>query len=141
MTSGIKKTREYLIGKTLKDLKIAKDKMALLFILDGGEEMIARTDGDCCSVSWIESVELVSFPCAITSIEDVPMSSIDEDECTLIQIYCTKINTTKGCLIIEYRNESNGYYGGSICFGDEYFYGGVGEQNISSLEWVDIKCD
>ena len=38
-----------LIGKTIKEIKIAEDKKAILFIIADGEDVKVRVDGDCCS--------------------------------------------------------------------------------------------
>ncbi len=53
--------------------------------------------------------------------------------------YGCKITTDKGHIIIDYRNESNGYYGGDIVWPDDRsFYGGVFGQNVSDEKWKDI---
>lgn len=131
-----------LIGKTIIGMKIADDQQALLFVLDNDETLIARTDGDCCSHSWIEHVELpTEFPAKVLSCDDLDMNKEDvsneEHEC--LTFYGYKIVTDKGDIVIDYRNSSNGYYGGSISFdGDDYYYGGVHGQNVSSMNWKDI---
>lgn len=136
-----------LIGKKITDVKIATDKQALLFVSDSGEELIARTDGDCCSYSWIETVEMpaLGLPFTVIAIDDLDLPGSDdnhpEHEC--LTVYGAKIATDKGEMIIDYRNESNGYYGGSIEWPNDdeysYFYGGVHGQNASSLEWTEIE--
>ena len=56
--------------------------------------------------------------------------------------YGVKITTDKGHIVIDYRNASNGYYGGNLSWPDDsYFYGGVHGQNESNEEWVDIEGD
>lgn len=130
-----------LLGKTIKEIKIADDAQALLFILTDGE-IIARTDGDCCSHSWIEHIELpTELPATVLACSDLEMPSedgyIDPDQYEYISYYGYKIVTDKGDVIIDYRNSSNGYYGGSISFGEE-IYGGVFDQNISSENWREI---
>lgn len=136
-----------LIGKKIVDVKIADDKMALLFVSDSGEQLIARTDGDCCSHSWIESVEMpaLGLPFTVVSVDDLDLPGSDDDhpdyEC--LAVYGAKIITDKGEMIIDYRNSSNGYYGGNIVWPNDdeysYFYGGVYGQNDSSLQWVEIE--
>jgi len=132
-----------VIGKTIAKMMIAADKKALLFVTTDGEELVARADGDCCSQSWVESVELpaLGFPFTVSAIEDLDLGKIDEwhdGEC--ISFYGCKVVTDKGDMVIDYRNESNGYYGGNLSWpDDDYFYGGVYEQNVSTGEWVDIK--
>src|SRR5689334_16432677 len=46
-----------LIGKTLTNVELAADKKAVRFTVDG-EQVIAKCDGDCCSETWIECVEM-----------------------------------------------------------------------------------
>ena len=136
-----------LIGKNIVDVKIATDKQALLFISDDNEELIARTDGDCCSYSWIESIEMpaLGFPFTVIEIEslDLPGSDDNHPDHDCLTVYGAKITTNKGEMIIDYRNASNGYYGGDIIWPNDdeysYFYGGVHGQNVSSLEWTGIE--
>lgn len=136
-----------LIDKTIVDVKIASDKQAMLFVTDSGDEFIVRTDGDCCSYSWIESVEMpaLGLPFKIIDVQDLDMPDLGEmPDREVVTYYGAKIITDKGEMIIDYRNDSNGYYGGSICWpvtDDEYsyFYGGVHGQNDSSLEWQEIE--
>ena len=42
-------------------------------------------------------------------------------------------------MVIDYRNNSNGYYGGEIVWPGEDFYGGVYGQNESNMDWRDIE--
>jgi hypothetical protein len=132
---------EFLKGKTINAIKIADDKKALLFICGDGEHM-AKADGDCCSDTWIESVELpaMGFPAVVMECGDIPMPDHGQpDEYELIQYYGYKISTDKGDIVIDYRNSSNGYYGGNLSWPDDnYFYGGVHGQNISSQDWREI---
>lgn len=133
-----------LIGKTIVDMKIASDKEAILFVTADGENLVARVDADCCSHTWVESIEMpaLGLPFTISAVEDLDMGKqpLSDDNFECLQFYGAKIATDKGDIVIDYRNESNGYYGGSICWpGDRYFYGGVYEQNVSKQDWVDIK--
>jgi len=135
--------KHILEGRKILDIKIADDKEAIKFITDQGD-VIAKTDADCCSHTWVESIELPAggFPAQVISAEDLdlnkPNASNDEYEC--LAFYGFKISTDKGDIIIDYRNSSNGYYGGSLNWPDDgYFYGGVHGQNISTEKWVDIK--
>jgi hypothetical protein len=130
-----------LLGKTVVAIYLAEDKMAIKFNLDNGESVIAKTDGDCCSHSWIEHLEspelILGSP--VLAVEDVPMPDLprgEEDDYELLQSYGCKIKTAKGEMLLEYRNGSNGYYGGSLSWPEDgCFYGGVYGQNISKEEW------
>jgi hypothetical protein len=132
-----------LVGKTINAVKIAKDREAMLFSMADGD-CVVRTDGDCCSHTWIEDVELpaLGFPAKVLAVEDLDMPKGEktktenyEEE---MQYYGCKIVTDRGEIVIAYRNSSNGYYGGSLSWPDEYHYGGVFGQNDSKLDWQDI---
>lgn len=133
-----------LIGKTITDIKIADDKEAILFVTTDGE-VIARADAECCSHTWIEHIELpaLGFPCIVTEVEDLNLPGMSEewdDDENYIQFYGCQIKTDKGEIVIDYRNSSNGYYGGNLSWPDDsYFYGGVYGQNVSECNWKDIK--
>lgn len=132
-----------LINKNIVDVKIADDKEAMLFVTDSGENLVVRVDADCCSHTWIESVEMpaLGLPFTILSCEDLDMGKEAEDDGgDYIQFYGAKIITTKGELIIDYRNSSNGYYGGNVVWpGDGRFYGGVYGQQVANEVWIGIE--
>lgn len=135
-----------LIGKTITGMKIAEDRQALLFQTTDGDVTVL-VDADCCSYTWVESVELpaLGFPAVVTIVEDLELpqtlkeSSFRPDsEC--LAFYGCKISTDRGEIVIDYRNDSNGYYGGSLVWpSDGYFYGGVYGQNVSEQQWIDIE--
>lgn len=133
-----------LVGKTIKEIKIAADKKALLFVTDDGE-IIAKTDGDCCSSTWVEHIELpaMGFPAKVASAEDIDMPNIGSPgEYESIAYYGFKITTDKGIIVIDYRNKSNGYYGGNLSWpDDDHYYGGVNGQNVSEEIWTDVDRD
>ena len=128
-----------LIGKVITNVWLAKDKRAIKFDIENEDSIIARADGDCCSVSWIEEIDLPSMLIGkVISVEDINMPDLGQpNEYDLIQYYGCKITTDKGSCIIDYRNESNGYYGGNLSWPNDRssFYGGVYGQNISQEDW------
>lgn len=136
-----------LIGKTLTGMKIAEDRQALLFQTTDGD-MVVNVDADCCSYTWVESIELpaLGFPALVTAVEDLNMpenpepSSFHKDP-DVLAFYGCKISTDRGEIVIDYRNDSNGYYGGSLSWPGEHFYGGVYRQNVSAQEWRDVGAD
>ena len=132
-----------LVGKKIVDVKIAEDKLAMLFVCDNGEELVVRVDADCCSYTWIESVELpaLGFPFTVIACDDLDMNKepLENEEYECLQFYGAKITTDKGDMVIDYRNDSNGYYGGDIVWPGEGFYGGVYGQNESNMDWRDIE--
>ena len=133
--------KHILIGKVINAVKVAKDKGAIKFETDAGD-IVALADGDCCSHSWIEGVELPvnGFPASVSAVSDIDMPDLGDGDAECIQYYGCKISTDKGDIVIDYRNESNGYYGGSLSWpDDEYFYGGVFGQNVSKQQWDDTE--
>lgn len=129
-----------LVGKTITKIMIADDKQAILFQTTEGDIKVL-VDADCCSSTWIESIELPvnGFPALVLEADDILMPDLGNGDAECISYYGFKIKTDKGDVIIDYRNESNGYYGGSLSWpNDDYFYGGVHGQNISKEEWKDV---
>lgn len=134
---------QFLVGKTLTGIKIASDREALLFETSDGNAIV-KTDADCCSHTWIEHIELpaLGFPATVLSVEDLDLPGSDDNhpEHDCLQVYGCKIVTDRGEIIIDYRNSSNGYYGGSLSWpDDDYFYGGVYGQNVSNEDWKEVS--
>lgn len=142
-----------LIGKRIVKVWLASDQKAMRFDVEDGDPVIARADGDCCSSSWIEGIDapdaLLGVVSAVENLDMPDLGSVaaqsqDKDsgydpEC--ISYYGCKITTDKGACVIDYRNESNGYYGGDLVWDgdDRYFYGGVHGQNVSNEDWQEVK--
>ena len=131
-----------LVGKTILSMMIAQDRKAILFNTDSGL-IVAKCYGDCCSDTWVEHVELFpgGFPAKVVDVVDLDMPDLGAMEGRdVVAYYGCKISTDKGDIILDYRNDSNGYYGGSLSWPDDsYFYGGVYGQNVSNEEWREIK--
>lgn len=134
-----------LVGKTLTGIKIAADREAILFQTTDGD-IVVRVDADCCSHTWVENIELpaLGFPALVSAVDglELPKSYYARhpgpDEEDSLELYGCKITTDRGEIVIDYRNESNGYYGGCLVWPDSRFYGGVFGQNVSKQEWRDV---
>lgn len=138
--------KHILEGRTINSIALAEDAMAILFRTDKGD-VVAQADGDCCSHTWIESVSMPArgFPAHVLKVDHLDMPDLGGgDEWSEIAYYGLKIVTNQGDIIIDYRNESNGYYGGNLWFPKEdpdeynYYYGGVFGQNVSEQKWVEL---
>lgn len=132
-----------LEGKMIVALEIASDNKAMRFLINGGDPIVAKADGDCCSSTWIEHVDLPArgFPANVLKVEplELPGSTTNEDDGDCLQVYGIQIVTDKGEIVIDFRNSSNGYYGGNLSWpDDDCFYGGVYGQNVSTEEWQSI---
>jgi hypothetical protein len=128
-----------LIGKVITAVYLATDKEAMKFDIQDGEPIIVRADGDCCSHSWIEAIDnpeaIIGSPVLEAEDLDLGIPALENDEYEYLQYYGFKISTVKGTCKIEYRNSSNGYYGGNLVWPDEFHYGGVFGQNVSQMIW------
>lgn len=129
-----------LVGKVITRIEIAADRQALRFVLADGE-IVVNVDADCCSYTWVEHVELpaLGLPATVMSISDIDMpegaTSTFHSDSDVLAYYGCKIVTDRGEVVIDYRNDSNGYYGGSLSWPGDDFYGGVYGQNVSQHEW------
>jgi len=47
-----------LKGETIHYIRIDDDAENIMFILSGGDIVLGHVYADCCSYSWIESIEL-----------------------------------------------------------------------------------
>jgi hypothetical protein len=105
-----------LVGKTIKAVWLAVDADAIRFDTTDGEQVIAVAVGDCCSHTWIENVEGPDTLLGkVAKVEDINMPDYGSpDEDTIIAYYGCKITTNKGETTIDYRNSSNGAYGGEL---------------------------
>jgi hypothetical protein len=111
-----------LIGKTVTALELSQDRETLTLTCADGSTATGITYGDCCSQTWIENIEneeaLIGH--AITAVEDIEMPSLGDvgtphhPDVECVQYYGLRITTTGGICTIDYRNDSNGYYGGDL---------------------------
>lgn len=109
---------KYMLNNALKSVSLNNEKDFITFeFLDGTDQKFS-VEGDCCSNSWIEHLELPNelegatllkmFENTIDDFED------EENGGNFIQVYQTHFVTDKGDIVLEYRNSSNGYYGGHL---------------------------
>lgn len=117
-----------LIGKHLERVEIWPDRDGITFVLRDGPTVDMETYGDCCSYTWVESIDAPSVleDATIISMEDIDMPdnpvSNHRQDTDVVAYYGLKIVTTKGHAVLDYRNDSNGYYGGSLNFIGEMWY-------------------
>jgi hypothetical protein len=128
-----------LVSKTLIGIMLAEDKEAILFRTSSGD-IVAKCDADCCSHTWVEHIELPvnGLPAVVLSVQDIELNADLDTQKGELSFYGCKIATDKGDIVIDYRNESNGYYGGNLTWPDDYFYGGVYGQNVSEEKWREV---
>jgi hypothetical protein len=105
----------HLIGETILEVIISDDKDEITFITDGGRRRYLAY-GDCCSRSWIETTGPIEdiIGQKIISTEEHGMNELDVEYGNVVRVYQDTLKTEKISWNIEYRNESNGFYGGSL---------------------------
>jgi hypothetical protein len=115
-----------LLEETIQYIYMDEDNQCIAFInFHGNEFFVYEAVGECCSSSWIESINNVEnlIDEEIIGIERKGEAirskneekSQDEDESREVAFGYT-LKTIKGYIDIEFRNESNGYYGGEVKF-------------------------
>ena len=111
------------IGKKIKSFFLEDDGRSITFFFDDGSLKKLYAYDDCCSYTWIESLDNEDAwkDATVINCEDIEMPNLGNipggrfkeiDDC--VQYYGMKITTNKGVCVIDYRNSSNGYYGGSL---------------------------
>lgn len=104
---------DILRGRTIIALFKCEDDDTVLKLETSDGNFQANAYGDCCSRSWFEDVNLVAtLPASVVDVVDRAMPPALEDEWKTIVFYGHTIKLSTGYIDIEYRNESNGYYGG-----------------------------
>lgn len=117
-TEGLK----HLVGLTIECVSFKPDMTEMYLDTEKGRFTL-DAEGDCCSHTVIDHVDneqaLVGKVLSFESVEQwVPRERPDSfqgqpvSEYESISYYALKIVTDKGEAIIDYRNASNGYYGG-----------------------------
>ena len=107
-----------LIGKKIINITLSALRE---FLFVETEEYIYTyyAKGDCCSDSWIEHIDnpdsiIGQIITEIVDSEGVPKEDEDLSKFDCLQVYKTTLKTEKTTFDIEYRNNSNGYYGGYL---------------------------
>tara|TARA_R110000851_G_C12658454_1_gene521109 strand:+ start:65 stop:484 length:420 start_codon:yes stop_codon:yes gene_type:complete len=131
-----------LVGLILNSVMLSEDKTSILFKTEQGDIKV-KCDADCCSHTWVENIEMpaLGLPAKVLTAENIDMPNLgDMPDCDVVQYYGFKLVTDKGELVIDYRNDSNGCYGGNLSWpNDEYFYSGVYGQNVSNEVWQEVE--
>lgn len=105
-----------LVGLTVRKVLFDFEEKEWMILETNKGSVALLTEGDCCSHSWIYALtgvdNLVGQEIlAVTNNYEVNAFDDDHD---YIRVYTVDIKTRRGVFTIEFRNSSNGYYGGSI---------------------------
>jgi len=114
-----------LVGKVITEIRINKSRTVLTFLTNENHIIQYHAEGDCCSKSWIEHVEGVQdfIGKEIESFEEVTACHKIEGMLTsrgkgeMVDVYFYRLKVKGGwnpVLTIDLRNDSNGYYGGTL---------------------------
>lgn len=123
-----------IIGKQVESVALDASADRIAFKFQDGFERSYGVEGDCCSRSWIEHLEMPDDVkgAVIQSVDDSDGVPWDNHECVSdehddnyrvtkegcghesLAVYNTRFRTNKGDIVLEYRNDSNGYYGGYL---------------------------
>jgi hypothetical protein len=102
-----------IIGARLVSASKSGDSIEI--VTDRGT-LMGNPEGDCCSSSWVESVEC-DAPAGAVFLDKVSFDDREPGEWSdgsERKVYFGTFYTDKGRVAWEMRNESNGYYGGWI---------------------------
>lgn len=93
----------------------------ILFRFVDGSARIFGVAADCCSESWIEHLEQPDNIEGAIILSVVDSGTVDEFNIentksgnSCINVYQTIFRTDRGDITLEYRNASNGMYGGYL---------------------------
>ena len=111
-----------MIGRTLTSVRLNAKCNRVTFCFEDGFARAFGVEGDCCSNSWIEHLELPRDVAGakLLSVEDSNRITQDHPEHDeenggeAVAVYNTRFLTDRGEIVLEYRNSSNGYYGGFL---------------------------
>ena len=111
---------EKLLNRKIVEVRNLNDGMAFEIEFEDGIQRF-EVYADCCSSSWIEHLDVPSNVKGSTllSIDEQTISNDSHPEYDCLQVYETRFRTNKGDIVLEYRNSSNGYYGGSLVMVDK----------------------
>jgi hypothetical protein len=110
------------IGRQVTGVRLSKDRDWIALDLDNGDQLAADVESECCSETEIRHLSgvdvLLRYP--ITGFSDDPLPNpVERPERDWPQPsesqYGLTIRTTGGVFTLDYRNYSNGYYGGGLC--------------------------
>jgi hypothetical protein len=107
-------SRFTMIGKKVKNTQFTEEN--LTFILEDGTKITYNAVGDCCSSSYIESIDDLDVlqNCEILEMQAVSGEEKEVSDYDFHKWTFYKFKTTKGYATLSFRNESNGYYDGYL---------------------------
>lgn len=103
----------------------------------GGRELTFEVVGDCCSQSFFDADTKLDLGDilghTLRKIETVMVGRVLGVGDNETKTYMTKLTTDRGNFTLAWRNESNGYYSGSLRFR-------IGEELVESWEFEKLNA-
>lgn len=119
-----------IIGKTVQQVRMNPARTYLVFDCTDGSKVCFYTSGDCCSRSWIEHAQNLDWIkgrkiVGLTKADLRRFNAEEKEPGTWlhpakygddhIQVYSASFAFEDGnAFTVEFRNQSNGYYGGDL---------------------------
>lgn len=110
-----------MVGRKLRSIELSEDRQYITVTFEDETYIKFYTEGDCCSSSWVEHLNLPGDIKGATflSAEDSGRVDAFDEGYEYIQVYNTVFHTSVGDIVLEYRNSSNGYYGGCLTVAED----------------------
>lgn len=112
---------EHVYGKRITAYRLDTDRHWLELHCDDGTVLHLECMEECCSATWIESLDMPGvLRGRLVRIEDRDMPDLGNivtpwaAHVEEVKYYGLAITTEHGTCVIDYRNNSNGYYGGDM---------------------------
>lgn len=109
-----------LVDKTVHQVLTDADKVFWRFVTDQGN-VDYYCFADCCSESWVNHIADLDtlIGQTVKEVEQIDLFRLlgTQPEPTrqeVDEVMFHRVRTDKGVCVIEFRNSSNGYYGGSF---------------------------
>ena len=108
-----------IVGLTIRKVTFGdegEDDNDLVFYTDN-LTIYYECEADCCSSSWVDNIDDLDnmLNSEILEVEELKVESIEIEDYDVLRKYDYLVKTSKGDARIEFRNSSNGYYGGNLC--------------------------
>ena len=109
---------DFLLEKTLTEIKVNKDKDEILFYTKDGEIYKMYHDQDCCEYVYIEDIagDLNNLIGEKLVMAEIATNSGETDDYETYTWTFYKFATIKGYVTIRWYGTSNGYYSEKVSF-------------------------
>lgn len=107
------RTEALVRGRTIKSVAQVDDDVVLE--LDRGK-LTLRLTADCCSTSYFADVKQFDplVGATIFDLEERDLGEVENPESECTKAHCLVFTTNRGHETIDWRNDSNGYYDGTV---------------------------